>query len=52
MTVERDEAPRYIEAIDTMFGFIKDGSDAWDGVTNPIRTIDWSTSSPVVKAVK
>ena len=40
------------EAIDTMFGFIKDGSDAWDGVTNPIRTIDWSAGLPAVKAVK
>ncbi len=40
------------EAMDTMFGFIKEGADNWDGVTDPIRTIDWSSGSPVVKAVE
>ena len=40
------------EAIDTMFGFIREGSDTWDGVTDAIRTIDWSTGSPMVKSVK
>lgn len=39
-------------AIGVMFGFIKEGSDAWDGVTDPVRTIDWSTGLPVVKEVK
>tara|TARA_B110000285_G_C14929521_1_gene516651 strand:+ start:358 stop:903 length:546 start_codon:yes stop_codon:yes gene_type:complete len=40
------------EAIDTMFRFIKAGADSWDGVTDPIRIIDWSTGLPVVKAAK
>jgi hypothetical protein len=28
------------EATDTMFGFVKEGSEAWDGVTDPVRAID------------
>ena len=40
------------EAMDIMFGFIREGADTWDGVTDPIRTIDWSTGSPVVKAAE
>ena len=40
------------EAIDTMFGFIREGADTWDGVTDPIRTIDWSTGSRMVQSVK
>ena len=28
------------EAIDFMFEFIREGVDTWDGVTDPVRTID------------
>ena len=28
------------DAIDTMFGFIKEGADAWAGVTDPVRPND------------
>jgi hypothetical protein len=35
--------------IDIMFASIKEGAVTWDGVTDPIRTIDWSTGSAVVK---
>ena len=39
------------EMIEKMFAIIKEGSDNWDGKTDPVRHIDWSTGAPVVKAV-
>jgi catechol 2,3-dioxygenase-like lactoylglutathione lyase family enzyme len=38
------------EAIDELFGIIKQAADSWDGETDPIRKIDWSTGRPVVRA--
>jgi len=35
--------------IDIMFAFIKEGADTWNGVTDPIRTIDSSPGLSVVK---
>lgn len=32
----------------TLFAIIKKGSEDWDGKTDPIRKIDWSTGQPVV----
>ena len=37
--------------IDRLFEIIKDGADNWDGKTDPVRRIDWSTGEPVVKPV-
>lgn len=34
--------------MDNLFGMIKAGSTDWDGHTNPIRKIDWSTGQPRV----
>ena len=38
------------EAIDALFDIIKEAADSWDGETDPIRKIDWSTGRPVVRA--
>jgi catechol 2,3-dioxygenase-like lactoylglutathione lyase family enzyme len=38
------------EAIDTLFGIIKGAAEDWDGHTDPIRKIDWSTGKPVVQS--
>ncbi len=38
------------DAIDLLFSIIKEASDNWDGKSDPVRTIDWSTGKPVVKA--
>ena len=34
-----------------LFAIIKEGATAWDGVTDPIRKIDWSTGHPVIERV-
>ena len=36
------------EAIDAMFDMIKEASETWDGQTDPVRRIDWSTGWPVI----
>lgn len=38
------------DAIDELFGIIRDAADNWDGKSDPIRSIDWSTGRPVVQA--
>ena len=38
------------EQIDRLFAIIRDGVDTWDGSTDPVRRIDWSTGRPVVRA--
>jgi catechol 2,3-dioxygenase-like lactoylglutathione lyase family enzyme len=38
------------EAIDELFGIIREAADSWDGETDPVRRIDWSTGRPVVRA--
>ncbi len=37
------------EIMDELFDIILRGSVGWDGETDPIRSIDWSTGRPVVK---
>jgi len=37
------------DAIDELFRIIKSAADTWDGRTDPIRRIDWSTGRPVVQ---
>jgi 4-hydroxyphenylpyruvate dioxygenase-like putative hemolysin len=37
------------EMIEKMFAIIKEGADTWDGVTDPVRRLDWSSGTPVVK---
>lgn len=39
------------ELIETMFAIIKEGADNWDGSTDPVRRIDWSSGTPVVKPI-
>ena len=39
------------ERIEELFSIIRHGADTWDGVTDPVRRIDWSTGRPVVKAI-
>jgi hypothetical protein len=39
-------------AIDELFSIIKQASETWDGRQDPIRHIDWSTGTPVVKPVE
>ena len=34
-----------------LFRIIKDGAQRWDGATDPVRRIDWSTGAPVIQAV-
>lgn len=34
------------EIINELFDMIRAGADSWDGVTDPIRKIDWSTGRP------
>ena len=34
-----------------LFAIIKEGSETWDGKTDPIRRIDWTTGQPVVTGV-
>jgi hypothetical protein len=40
------------ELIETMFAIIKEGADNWDGSTDPVRRIDWSSGTPVVKPIE
>lgn len=35
------------EAVNELFGIIRNGADTWDGQSRPIRRIDWSTGRPV-----
>ena len=35
----------------SLFTIIKEGSETWDGKTDPIRRIDWTTGQPVVTGV-
>lgn len=35
------------EVIDELFQIVKSGAENWDGITRPIRKIDWSTGRPV-----
>lgn len=35
------------DSIDELFSIIKDAADNWDGTTDPIRKIDWSSGRPV-----
>ena len=37
------------EIMDELFDVILQGSVGWDGETDPIRAIDWSTGRPIVK---
>ncbi len=37
------------DLIEKMFAIIKEGSENWDGKTDPVRRIDWSSGTPVVK---
>lgn len=30
-----------------LFAFVRSGADNWDGVSKPVRTIDWSSGRPV-----
>jgi hypothetical protein len=34
------------EMTTALFRIIREGADNWDGVTDPVRRIDWSTGSP------
>jgi catechol 2,3-dioxygenase-like lactoylglutathione lyase family enzyme len=34
-----------------LFAVIKQGAETWDGVTDPIRSIDWSSGAPVIHPV-
>ena len=34
-----------------LFDIIREGAERWDGVTDPVRQIDWSTGKPVVTGV-
>lgn len=36
--------------MEQLFEVIKDGAENWDGKTDPVRKIDWSTGKPVVTA--
>lgn len=36
--------------IERLFEIIKDGAETWDGKTDPVRKIDWTTGEPVIKA--
>jgi len=38
------------EFMDALFDIIKSASETWDGKTDPIRKIDWSTGRPRVSA--
>jgi catechol 2,3-dioxygenase-like lactoylglutathione lyase family enzyme len=38
------------ETNDELFRVIRAGSEGWDGETNPIRKIDWSSGRPVAPA--
>ena len=33
-----------------LFHIIKDAAQRWDGITDPVRRIDWSTGAPVIRA--
>ena len=35
--------------IDELFSIIKQASESWNGIQDPIRKIDWSTGRPVVQ---
>ena len=39
------------EFIDELFRLIKTAAEGWDGKTDPIRKIDWSTGAPVISAM-
>ncbi len=39
-----------MEVMDELFGMIKKAADEWDGKSDPIRKVDWSTGRPVVVA--
>ena len=39
-------------AIDELFDIIRQASESWDGKTDPIRKIDWSTGRPVVQSTE
>jgi hypothetical protein len=34
-----------------LFAIIKEGAETWDGITDPIRKIDWTTGQPVIESV-
>ena len=36
--------------LEGLFQIIRDGAESWDGVTDPVRRIDWSSGSPVVRS--
>lgn len=38
------------EIIDELFQIVQAGSETWDGVSRPIRKIDWSTGRPMASA--
>jgi len=38
------------EAIDELFAIIKGAAGTWDGQSEPVRKIDWSTGRPVVRS--
>jgi phage tail sheath protein FI len=33
-----------------LFHIIRDAAQRWDGITDPVRRIDWSTGAPVIHA--
>lgn len=38
------------DVIDELFDLVREGAETWDGKTNPIRRIDWSTGRPRLAA--
>jgi hypothetical protein len=40
------------EMNDELFRVIRAGADSWDGVSHPIREIDWSSGKPVAPALR
>jgi hypothetical protein len=34
----------------TLFDAIRAAAERWDGVTDPVRKIDWSTGRPTIEA--
>jgi catechol 2,3-dioxygenase-like lactoylglutathione lyase family enzyme len=38
------------EIIDELFRIVRQGAESWDGISLPIREIDWSTGRPIARA--
>jgi len=35
------------EVIDELFQIVRNGAETWDGISRPVRKIDWSTGRPI-----